>query len=70
MEELAFLWIIWSKYYPENDFINAKKGHYPSFAWRSIWQPNLQLELELNDRWVMAKPDFILYYPTTDDSTY
>lgn len=26
-----------TKYFPDEDFINAKKGHHPSFAWRRIW---------------------------------
>jgi len=26
-----------NKYFPKYDFIHAKKGHHPSFAWRSIW---------------------------------
>ena len=26
-----------NKYFPDDDFIHAKKGHHSSFAWRSIW---------------------------------
>ena len=26
-----------NKYFHDEEFIHAKKGHHPSFAWRSIW---------------------------------
>ena len=26
-----------NNYFLDKDFIHAKKGHHPSFAWRSIW---------------------------------
>ncbi|KAL0006956.1 hypothetical protein SO802_008458 [Lithocarpus litseifolius] len=50
-----------SKYFPDDDFIHAKKGHHPSFAWRSIWVA--QSLISDNVKWQVRNADSILSIP-------
>ena len=35
--EFLFYKVFKAKYFPKSDFINAKLGSNPSYAWKSVW---------------------------------
>ena len=60
-----------NKYFPDDDFIHAKKGHHPSFAWRSIWVA--QSLISEGVRWQVGNGESISIWKdkwTTTPSTY
>ena len=68
--------VLMAKYFPKTQFMNAKLGAYPSFAWRSILQGREVLRRGLRwkvgngcdikiytDRWMPRPTSFTIYAP-------
>lgn len=42
-----------AKYFPNIEFLNAKLGYFPSYAWRGIWEA--KKSLKMGRRWRVGK---------------